>query len=312
MNHVESYIPELQYFQSKHQNGARRIHEDLAVLDAAKDLRVLAGRGRFVRNGEPLATLCGLPREELAFLHRSLPASHCTALLGSCGVVLVFADLLKESGTLLAVLPHADVAETVRSLSYVEEPIALSPALIAKPVTETNTNEEVCEQIREVFFYVSRILKRNADLGLWTRTLLLANFVGCRTDETSLPTQAIPLTSPELSRLVAFLFCTFLTLRQKDGHVGAWCEFPTVRDLPYSYRVSFEPLPDRKQTSPVSIANGEDFPFLSHPAFRSFSIQSTAEGIVLEAILAQGAPTALPMLRSEAPALFCLRIALVG
>ncbi|MBQ2735159.1 MAG: hypothetical protein IJF33_04935 [Clostridia bacterium] len=312
MHHVESYIPELQYFQSKQQSGARLIHEDLAVLDATKDLRVLAGRGRLMHHGEPLASLCGLPREEITFLHRSLPSAFCTALLSACGVVLIFGDLLKESGTLLAVVPHAEAAEVIRALAYVDEPIVKSPALSAQAVSEIYTNEEVCEQIQEIFFYVSRILKKNANIGIWTRTLLLANLVGCRIDETTLPTQELPIANVDFAKLVAFVFCVFLVLRQKDGRVGAACESTSAASMPYSYQVSFEPIPDRKQQMPTPLSGQVDFPFLSHPAFRSFSMHSTADGVFLEAILPQAATAAVPMLRSAKESLFCLQIKLVG
>ena len=306
MNRVESYIPELLYFQNKHQSGTRRIREDLAVLDGAQDLCVLAGRGRIPRQGEPLAALCGLPREELSFLRRALPSSRCVALLGASGVVLLFSELLGESGMLLAVLPHAEAGDCLRALSYIEEPITLSPALSA--LTPTDPDEETVELLREIFFYTSRILNKTANVGSWTRILLLANLVGCRIDETSLPTQELPVASRDLAGLIAFLFCVLLTLRQRDGRVGALCDVPE-KDRHYVYRVSFESLPDRKEKPSDVAFRHTDFPFLSHPAFRNISLQGSADGIQLEMILPQAAP-AVPMLRSAPPAFFCLRIQL--
>ena len=310
MKHVESYIPELRYFQSKHQSSARRIHEDLAVLDA-KDLRVLAGRGRFVQNGEPIADLWGLSHKEIAFLQNCTPSAFCTALLGTRGVVLVFADLLRECGILLAILPHAETAQVLRALSYIEEPIKRSPALSAYAVSEIHTDERVCEEMQEIFFYATRITRKKPDVGIWTRTLLISNLVGCRTDEASLPTQELPLADTELSKLTAFLLCAFLVLRQRDGRVGAWCEDAPPNPTLYSYQISFEPLPDRKQSAPEPLSQETDFPFLSHPAFTSFSLQHTEKGTLLQAILPRGTAKEL-LLRNALEDFFCLRIQMVS
>ena len=305
MKQIESYIPEIRYFEDKHRSTARAVHEDLALVDIQNGYRILACRASRMQAGETFPQCCALPKEELRFLEYALPHSDCVALLGGAGVVLLFPALARETGLLLAVLPHASAASVCRALKHAEEPVLLSPATEKQTVGESDREEEEAEHLREIFFYTRRILHRDPTVGLWTQSLLIANFVGCRVDGIALPTRELSLASTDRAKLIAFLLCLFLTLRQKDGRLHAVCPLPDPATVPYTYQVSFEPLPDRKQPAADLTREAAALTFLSHPIFRGCSIRFVQNRLVVEAVLPQKAEESHPLFRNRKD-LYCL------
>ncbi|MBR2018913.1 MAG: hypothetical protein IKA05_00775 [Clostridia bacterium] len=310
MKQIESYIPELRYFESKHRSSARPMHEDLALVDVQNGYRVLACRGACMRVGESLPTLCALPQEELAFLEQSLASEKCIALLGDGRVCLVFSSLVQETGLALAVPLHAPASSVCRDLRFQDGALLLSPAVAGHSVGATALEDEAWETVREIFFYMHRIFQKDRSPGLWTRSLLIANFVGCRLDGVELPTQELSLANADRARLLALLFGLFLTLRQKDGYLSAACPLPDPAVLPYTYRVSFEPLPDRKASGSAAAADTEVFAFLSHPSFQNCSVRVAQNKLVIEAVLPQKAAEELPLFHDRKDLCYLLRMEL--
>ena len=239
----------------------------------------------------------------------AMPRANCVALYGGIGAVLLFPVQARNTGLLLAVLPHAAASSVYRALKYMDEPVLLSPAA-TNQVAKASDDEEVCEHLRELFFYTDRILCRTPRIGLWTQTLLIANFVGCRMDGSNLPTQELSLTDTDHAKLLAFLICLFLTLRQKDGRLHASCSLPHPNTASYTYRASFAPIPDRKDPTIDLAREATSFAFLSHPLFRHCSIRFVDNRLVMEAILPQKAAEEIPLVRDRKEALCILRIEL--
>ena len=311
MKPLHSYVPETDFLKDKHQFPSRTFFEDCAVLDVEKGYRVLACRGEGLAVGADFPRLCGIPKEELAFLERALVRTRRVLLNSRRGPILIFAEALAQTGALIAVLPHGKPSSLLRALTLAgQNVISLSPAFANAPASANQDDAEACEHIEEIFFYMDRILCPEAALGIWTRSLLIANFTGCKLDLVSLPVDALAITQADEMRLSLFLFCTFLAMRHESGKVFAISRHPTQKDLPYRYVAGVTqctPL-DPKTRGARDLSQ---FPFLSLPAFRDFSVSVSQNKIVLEALLPQKSREA-HLLHSACDALLYLQIELVA
>lgn len=309
MKSLHSYIPELSMLETKHRDGTRAVHEDCAVVDAASGYRILAGRGEQITPEATLPALCGLTKSDIALLETALCKHHRILLKGKRRTVLIFADMLQETGTLIAILPHAGATAFRRALTLTGHHDLVCIPSFPEP-SATDTDEEVCEQVEELFFYMDRILLRHDGVGIWTRSLLIANFTGCKLENVALPVENPPISAADEARLTVFLFCVFLTLRQKNGQVSAKSVQPLQANEAYSYQVVLTPTDPPRQKRSAKEEN-TDFPFLSLPAFYDFSARISDGRAILEAILPQSSK--LPqMFHSAQDAFLHLRLELWG
>lgn len=269
---LNAYVPESLLLDEKQERARRVCHEDLLIVDPADGFRVLVSRGRTPMQGKRLDKLFSIPAPEMQFLRNALSKSTRVLLMGGDSrALLVFGDLLRSSGVLLVLSPHADALAVARLLHHVgRSDFAVSPALSQVSPMPHSGDDEVYEQLSELFFYLDRILSTSPRFGLRTKTHLIANFAGCILDDVAVPLDALTCPTVEIERLIAFLFCAFLSLRTHDRGVSAKtdeCDTPVLR-----YRV--EPIADAdgKDACPC------DFPFLSLPAFCRFAMLSTNGG----------------------------------
>ena len=311
MKALHSYVPESEFLKDKHQAPSRVFFEDCAVLDAENGYRVLACRGEGLTLGASFPLVCGIPKDELAFLEGALAHRTRVLLNSRRGPILIFAEPLAHTGALIAVLPHSKPSVLLRALTLVgQDTIALSPAFANAPVSANQEDAEAYEHIEEIFFYMDRILCPDAELGIWTRSLLIANFTGCKLDLVSLPVDALAITQADDMRLSLFLFCTFLAMRHESGKVFAISRHPTQKDRPCRYVAGVTQCTPIKLKK-LGMRDLSRFPFLSLPAFGDFSARLSKNKIVLEALLPQKSREA-HLLHSTCDALLYLQIELAG
>ena len=242
---IKSYVPELTLLENKAEQSARMFDEDLSVIDPASDFCTVACRGIGSAVGRSMTEAYGIDPAELAFLRHAL-ASHKRILLRGKGrAVLLFADLLDATGLLLAAVPKLSAASAARLLRHLcRADFAITPALCAATGALQAEDKTSYDRLSELLYYTDRILSDDPNTGLWTRTLLTANFAGCLLETTSLPVHALTLSRDEQHRFTAFLLCAFLTLRNRDAAVQARTSKDGQETNEICYQLQIQPLSD--------------------------------------------------------------------
>ena len=303
MKDLHSYIPELSFLQDKHQAPSRLFCEECAVLDAANGYRVLASRTKGLADSSSFFNCYEVFSSELDFLERALTCHSRVLIRGKDHPILIFADLLPYTHALIAIVPQVKASALVRAISLIgQNKVMLSPQIQAERSSAEENTAEACEQAAELFFYMDHILTPSAEIGMWTRTLLIANFAGCKLDRISLPTQTIALSHANEARLALFLLCCFFTLRHTNGTKFAIGNTPISADEPYRYLTGTLHCTEYSTNADRPPIDAR-FPFLSLSAFECFSARVSNEKLVLEARLPQASNTA-SLLHSE-PTVFC-------
>ena len=141
---------------------------------------------------------------------------------------------------------------------------------------------DVTDQLRELLFYVDRILNPRDTISFWTQTRLASKVAGYPVGSDHLPIKAVPLSDAEQARLAAFLLSVFLRYRHKNGSAEAHV---TETDRTFSYRV--ELLPAKNEQKPTVPQDD----LLALPAFRQFALQE-ADGETTVELLLLKAPSA--------------------
>ena len=300
---IKSYVPELTLFDRKDEQSARTFDEDLSVVDPANGFCAVACRGRGSAVGQSVAEAYGIDPDELAFLRRALTSHKRILLQGKRGAVLLFADLLDTTGLLLAAAPKISAASAARLLRYLcRADFAITPALSAATGALQAEDKTAYDRLAALLYYTDRILSDDPNTGLWTRTLLTANFAGCLLEATSLPVNTLALSRGEGHRLIAFLLCVFLTLRNRDATVAARApeEGQGMDEIRYQLQIQ-----------PMSGGRGEnrlELPFTQIPALRDCFVSTASDGeTVLEMRLH---PASGHKIRATEFTLFGIRIVL--
>jgi len=281
MKQIDSYIPEPELLAEKTAFCGRLCREDCAILDAASPDRVLAYRCRTETVEHRFSTLFGVRAADMRFLRSSLAPHRLLVLSGRSAPVLVSCDLLDSTGLLLALSPHqADTGSFLRALTTTatESKILLSPTLRCSAITAHRDDPEVEGLLSEWAFYASRIVSGRAELGLCTRAMLIANFVGYPIRATDWSAEKLSLPTAVWHRLSALLLCVFLTFRQQNGALRA----DSLDSAPDSLalRLSLRPAdrePHHRNCSPELACAA----FLSHPALRDLCVWRTPSGLCL-------------------------------
>jgi hypothetical protein len=277
--HFSSYVPEMLFSDRKQESPARICREDFTVLDPTNKYKILAGRGLYTQAGLSFLRLWQIPTTEIEWMEGVLPRHRRVLLDGKDGPVLVFADLLQTTGLLFAVRPYLSVNLLVSGLRQLNlKNVVISPGLEAS-CSMTVPDESRLTQISELFYYMDRILdaEDRFEIGVWTRTRLIATFAGCKLESVDLPITEPTASRTERDRLTAFLICTLLEMRKMDGKIAALGEgtAPTFR-----CRLELTPL---GRLSPRIKDYKSLFPALEVPVFRDFSVQREEDRLVLDA-----------------------------
>ena len=228
-NAVRSYVPELDFLGLKDARGCRLCREDVAVLDASNGFRTVAFRGSVMLDGEAFLSSVGLSGEERSFLEDSLGRASRVLLHSPAGPLLVFADLIRETGLLIAVRPHSPSKEKrgLRSESLVRalhllgrEDFLISPAASRSASRAHSEDLSLCQALEELLYYMDGLCPdRLLPFGLAPSVLRLANFAGCDPRRIRFPDALPDLTPIQGAHLLLFLLCSFLTLRQRSGEL---------------------------------------------------------------------------------------------
>ena len=204
---------------------------------------------------------------------------------------MLFADLLSATGLMLGILLEQSAEDVFCALKRMGQTNFIVPQRILPKgdFLSSRYDEDLCAQIDELFYYLERILLPTPEASLWTRCLLIANFVGCRLERVALPVTAPPLSKNDNARMTLFLFCSFLALRQKSGRVLTDGEMRKDEDIDLNYRctVSFleETLPlwePEANSIPLQREALEKPLFLQASCFSSLTVIPTDRGMKLE------------------------------
>ena len=216
MDKIRSYVPESVFFDNKDQSGCRIFHDNCAIINAADKYRLIAARGIDIPIGEPFFETLSISDEETNCLQKFLQTQEEYILL-SCqkSTLIVFSALLQNTGLLLVVQVSYCKKDVQKSINNARRD-AFSP--IFHPDNIVFPEEpKLEEKLAEIFYYTNRILQPPTTLGLWTRLLLIANFVGCRLEHVSLSASFPTLPKNHQDVLTAFLLCAFLIFRHRTG-----------------------------------------------------------------------------------------------
>ena len=308
MKDLSSYVSETLHTQRKRQKPSRVFFEELAVIEPEKGFRILASRGEDLPVGADFFTTCGVLKEDAELLH-SFSAKQ-TGFLLPCkrGCALLFGDLRAETGLFLSVLLSRDAKDVLCALKRMGYDQFAAPQGIL-PTGELLTSrydEALVDQLEELFYYLDRILHPAPEASLWTRCLLIANFVGCRLERVALPVTAPSLSERDDARMMLFLLCAFLDLRKRSGRV---LTEGLQESSNYQCTVSFfeesRPLLEDEEKPQESLQAPELPLFLEALCFSALTAIPTGEGMRLE--------TRFPVINKEqtlgavvSPAWICL------
>ena len=290
MNLIRNYIPEIENLRDKHAPSARICREECAVLDPADHYRILAWRGKRLLPGVSLFDQLFVTASDIAFLESAI-AKHNRILIGGLPApILIFADLLKNTGLLIALSPHLPTDDFLQTVSLLEElGVAVAPSLKKKKRPAQLQSANARELLSEWFFFMDRILSPSCEIGIHTRSRLIASFTGCQLEigNAALPMDGLALSQRNTQRLSAFLFCALLALRHKDGTVHAELQKTQNDSLPLGYRIGVSggpPISSRMRKKQTAATRAE-LPFLQLPAFQDLNLCITENGLILEAPL---------------------------
>lgn len=291
MSEIRSYIPEAFFLDQKDKQHMRICREDLVLVDPADGYRVVAGRGKESLAGEPFAPLVRLSKSERNFLKQSLGRRMRLLLQGKNEPILVFSDLLEASGLLLVICPRYDTENLQRGLALLQKgEFVSSNGSGAGAPSPRNGDAAVCSYLQELFYYLDRIFSVSEELRPWTTAALIANLAGCRADFAAMPTEAVALMPTDRLRLLAFLLCLFLSMREDAISATATGEISEL-----SISLSASPL------LPTGKASACSYRFLQLPAFRDISLSLCNGGWALEASFCKKTEHALVHTKDSLP-----------
>lgn len=293
MKQLNSYLPESLRFHQKTEEGARIFSQDLAVVDGATRT-VLAHRGEaFEAEGIGCAVLSDAALWEWVTAPR---AGASRLLLGAGeGSLLVLADLFRLSGLLvLAYLPAPSAAVALALARMGRRDVALLEGIL--PRTSSAAEEEALpEDLRELLYYLDRVLCAKEAVSLWTSCVTVAALAGCRLEQVAMPPTLPDLKPSDVARLHLFLLCTLLTLRGKEGRVLASSQENAECSLCQCRVELLTGAPPRGRLldgEEISSQEGEGEPldvgFLSVPCFSDFAMRQEEGGRALCADLPIG------------------------
>ncbi len=296
---VSSYVPELTFLETKNARGCRICHEDVAVLDARRDLRLVSYRGVMPLPDGDYLSLVGVPSEDRSFLLSHLGMHPHMLLSSSSGPLLVFGDLLPETGLLLLVRLHppkgskrpVSVSSLMRALSLIERAdFVPSPSVASVSVRSRSGDMELCSRLEEILYYTEALsLDRLLPSDLASSALRLASFAGCDPRRIRFLDPLPELPSRQAASLLTFLLCSFLALRQQNGELLMRSEEDGDRELCCLVRFrdfslfSLEPS-EEERSVPSSLS------YLDCACFEGATQSWSEGGLLLEARMPVSSP----------------------
>ena len=307
-NDISSFVPENLLLDGKDAHSCRPCREDCILLNANNHFSPVAFRGSFFDCDGDFFSYVGVSPSDLALLPSELHAHPRMLLPTPSGSLLLLGDLMPTTGLLLVIRPHlpadCSAASLLSALSMIGETDFLPfPSVSLEASTSPFPDDALLEQMRGLFFYLNSFCTRYPfSSGLFTGSLRIARFVGCRLECGPLPFDEHHLDSEEQTRLAAFLLCVFLKLRRKIDQLCA--DLCADSELLFRYRVCAVSKSDAL-SSAFSNRETADIPdFLRLPCFRDFRFSVSDGSIRFDALLSQSPA----FVNSVDPPLMCLSI----
>ena len=238
---VSSYVPEWTFLETKNVCGCRICHEDVAVLDARRDLCLVSYRGVMpLPDGDYLSSV-GVSPEDRSFLLSHIGIHPHMLLSSSSGPILAFCDLLPETGLLLLVRLHpskgskrpVSVSSLMRALSLIERTdFVPSPSVASVSIRSRSGDVALCSRLEEILYYTEALsLDCLLPSDLTSSALRLASFAGCDPRRIRFLDPLPEMPSRQAAPLLMFLLCSFLALRQQSGELLMQSEASGDREL---------------------------------------------------------------------------------
>lgn len=264
-DNLQNYLPfEEQLFQKKKPN-CPLFYGDLALLD--EQFRVLEYRGPHIKKGERFA----LSDSERTFLLGNLSEQNRVVIVHNSNLLIVSGEFL-SAGLFIAVRPPERTARVACALNLLatDEPILLSQAVMKLATRcDRETDFRDAESELHLLDAVLRPLPAHPITHAYLRTL--SNYAGCAVRLTLEPNTVFPDTNSALSRMIAFLLCTLLSLRRQD---------PDGPQLSICTTQNGLTLELQGQLSPFA-KESEPFAYLTrHPAFADVQADLSPNGRV--------------------------------
>ena len=284
--HVNVYVPESFYMEGKEEMPCRLFREDLAVLlPSHTEYTILAARGLYLKAGNKIP----ISDEDSAFVESSLLNSSRCLIVHKDRPLILFGDLYRSCGLLLALLPHHDPTAVSLALPYVlaaRTELAPSAQKIACKHASAQAISECYSALSEQFAECNRIVQVETDFRL--HVAHIAQYAGTLANVTDLPIGDFPLSPYTHGRWSLFLLCVFLALRGDSAT-------PSQLHLKHADRREFQlRLAHKSEASRKIPVTQELFGFLDLPCFSDFKLSKTENGFILEATLPRSsAPPAL-------------------
>ena len=298
MERINAYVPEDVFFKGKDTRIGRTLHEDSAIVCPHDNFKIIAARGRLLKESTSLYEILDDTARARKLLCTSINEEDAPILVPTRhGTLLVFPQIFKSTGLILVV--HVNEAEaSIRST--LDKAFELS----ATPIQSTDEAEVTTQGIlEEIFYYTNRIFSWNSSIDQRTLFRLIANFTGCNLTLSDVSFTSLSLKEGEKNRLIALLLTTLLGMhkylgstdasthqpmnesaaeaREKDA-IPAMTESPMLSlEITHSYHAQHH-LPPRHR----ELIEGEQAMFLerllSLPAFSHFYALEEDGRIILE------------------------------
>ncbi|MBR2353453.1 MAG: hypothetical protein IKB75_04710 [Clostridia bacterium] len=288
---LQSYIPEVDFWERKRVRGCRICLEDCAVLDARRDFSTVSYRGNLPAFDGDFLHSVGLSSSERNFLLTAISSHRRLLLRSSLGAILVFADHLSDTGLVPVIRPHlppettvdAHGASLLRALSLGgHTEFSISPSFASLSDRARAQDVQVLRTLDEIFYYVDGAMSEDrASIPLSSAILRFANFAGCDPKRITLPEAFPALSRQDERRLLDFLLCAFLTLRQKSGG-ASFSESDERVTLSLSIDLS-SPIGLGANASATDATRS--FPFLQCSCFEGAEASLSDDGTVLKTAL---------------------------
>ena len=210
---IKSYVPESLALLDKDHVGARICMEDCAVLDPARDLLILQSRGAGLRPNSSFVSSTEMSEQEERTLLDALQEHPRFLMTVGARPLLVFADWLRSTGLILAILPHTSPVAAIRALRTMQR----EEIVILDEVCERASAEkcrEAQELLADVLRFTDCIFAKSLPIPHFL--LVLSTFSGCKLEMESTFFQNAP-DIPISDRLSALLFCCLLYIRGIAG-----------------------------------------------------------------------------------------------
>jgi len=291
---VSAFVPESAFLDTKQADACRVCFEDCVVVDTNHCNVPVAYRGEHPIPFTDYFSQISLPRSEYALLLSALRTHRRAVLNSPNGALFVFGEFLEETGLLPIVRPRISPEDTslvLRALSLLgEDGFFVSPSISRACAATSDVSDDVLHKIREQLFYINAFCNPSPfSQGIFTGSVRIANFAGCRLECSNLPVGEILIPPTEQIRLTAFLLCVFLSLRQLFNRVHASLANSTTPCL--CYRVLAETESVHTSVSYTDEALHEKLPFLSLPCFNTIHFSISDQTLVFDALLNTAAPS---------------------